>query len=253
MNIFSDFFRNLRSEFEHTMDAESKFRREFTEEEAALDKQEENYALYAGERVIPIQWTDFKVDLLPYNCLVRMNKRDIRKIVTHWDATLSTARAKKILKKRKLSAHFSIDNDGTIVQFVDVMDKAWHAKNHNQYTIGIEFSNAFYLKYQKTYERMGLANRPVITSKVHGVTYEHLGYYPRQIEAYKALIAGLTEFFEIPLVCPMKNGELDTGKNNNSCGSSYKGIVSHFNLTTNKIDCAGLPLDKILKEIEDGN
>ena len=37
------------------------------------------------------------------------------------------------------------------------------------------------------------------------------------------------------------------------CQGNFKGVVSHYHLTNRKIDCAGLDINKLLREIEDGN
>lgn len=38
----------------------------------------------------------------------------------------------------KSSAHFVIDQDGSVIQAIDTEDTAWHASNANSYAIGIE-------------------------------------------------------------------------------------------------------------------
>ena len=38
----------------------------------------------------------------------------------------------------KSSAHFVIDQDGSIIQAIDTEDTAWHASNANSYAVGIE-------------------------------------------------------------------------------------------------------------------
>jgi len=38
----------------------------------------------------------------------------------------------------RVSAHFVIDQDGTVYQLLDLRDTAWHASSCNSYSIGIE-------------------------------------------------------------------------------------------------------------------
>ncbi len=111
-------------------------------------------------------------------------------IVTHWDATTSAEKCKRVLQARKISTHFCIDNDGVIHQYVDTNNIAYHAGRVNKYSIGIDFSNAYYTKYNKWYEKNGFGERPILKdSRVHGIRLKpHLGYYKVQIEAYKKLV-----------------------------------------------------------------
>jgi len=175
-------------------------------------------------------------------------------IVTHWDATLSAASCKRILEKRKISTHFVIDNDGTIVQLVDPQDIAWHAgiRKVNKASVGVDFSNAVYTKYNKAYAKKGFGLRPVIDGwRVHGWRPKpFLGAYPIQIEAYKALLAALHKHYDIPMECPLDDdGNLLTGIHKPSKKAKFKGVVNHYNLSKKKWDTLGLELDKILEEI----
>ena len=176
------------------------FRRIYTEVEANLEmlKKSPGSGIIINGLEIPIQW-DKMINMrhedslaLPPDCFeASLNfERRPTMIVTHWDAALSATSCKKILERRSLSSHFVIDNDGTIYQMVDVNNTAWHAGGVNDVSIGIDFSNAFYPKYQKVYLKRNFGRRPLLTSsKVHGRSLEeHLGYYPQQLEAYTALL-----------------------------------------------------------------
>lgn len=175
----------------------------------------------------------------------RTSRRKTTMIVTHWDVCLSARECFKSLKRSGISTHFAIDNDGTIYQFVDTNDVAWHAGNKkvNSVSIGVDLSNAYYLKHQDKYEEP----RPVLSNvKVHGKTLEpFLGFYDIQLEAYKVLIETLCNVYEIPLKTPDKDEEIPE-----VARGEFEGVVSHLHVTKNKIDCAGLDLRGILKEIE---
>ena len=175
-------------------------------------------------------------------------------IVTHWDVCLSALSCYKVLKKKNISSHFAIDNDGTIYQLVDTQNIGWHAGNRrvNNASIGIDFSNAYYPKYQSFYRKRGFGDRPLLeNSAVHGRTLDpHLGYYPVQIEAYKALLKCLSSHYDINLDCPLnEGGELLTEVNYDAVKGKFSGVVCHYHLTRKKKDCAGLKLDKILEEL----
>ena len=220
------------------------------ERAAAMEKK--NTIICAGER-IEINW-DKVVNLnsadaliLPESNYKKAVNRAPNMIVTHWDAALSAKSCFNILKRRGVSSHFVIDNDGTIYQMVDTDDIAWHAGKVNARSIGIDFSNAFYEKYQKYYRKKGFGNRPILSeSVVHGRKIErHLGYYAVQEEAYKALLKALSKRYDIPLQCPEEAKVYPP-----ALEGLYKGVVCHYHVSRAKIDCAGLELSRLLEEIE---
>tara|TARA_Y100001972_G_scaffold32781_1_gene40615 strand:- start:5089 stop:5937 length:849 start_codon:yes stop_codon:yes gene_type:complete len=214
-------------------------------------QQSDNYILINGKQ-IDIEW-DVKHDLMPKNCYRTWSReRKPNMLVTHWDATTSAEKCKRVLQARKISTHFCIDNDGLIYQYVDTNNVAWHAGGVNKYSIGIDFSNAYYTKYNKWYEKKGFGERPVLKdSKVHGIRLKpHLGYYKIQIEAYKKLVAVLCNHYDIPVCTPMiNNGFTDNGVVEEAANGKYKGIVCHYHLTRGKIDCAGLDLKSIVEQL----
>jgi len=213
---------------------------------------QKNHILINGLNVA-IDW-DVKIDLMKPSCYRHHNYvRKPNMIVTHWDATTSAAKCRRVLEARNISSHFCIDNDGIIYQYVDTNNTAWHARGVNKYAIGIDFSNAYYLKYQDRYtSHMGLNTRPVCNSStVHGVKLKpHLGYYPVQIEAYKKLVKVLCNHYDIPLQVPVdEDNKLLTKVHKESSKGKFKGIVCHYHLTRNKIDCAGLELKRIIDSL----
>ena len=229
------------------------FARIYTQRESELH--EKTYIIVDENVKLEIDWPKVDTETLRLpstNYREVHGNRKITEIVTHWDATLSAKYCYNILKKKGISTHFCIDNDGTIYQMVDPKHKAWHAKGHNGHTIGIDLSNAYYLKYNKTYQRSGFGPRPILNSTLHGRDLgEHLGYYPEQLKAYKELLKVLTEYFDIKLKAPMVDGKLCDTVYEPAVEKKFNGIVSHYHLTTNKIDCAGLEIDKIIEEIKE--
>ena len=186
-----------------------------------------------------------------------LKPRNPTMIVTHWDAALSADSCYKILKKRGISSHFVIDNDGTIYQMVDTQNIAWHAgiRSVNEASIGIDFTNAYYTKYQNWYERKGFGPRPVLEGvKMHGRTLDpFLGYYPVQIDAYRALVKGLCKHYDIKLECPLdEHGELLSTVDDSAAKGQFEGVVGHYHLTRRKKDTAGLELKEILEDIKIG-
>jgi len=241
------------------------YRRAYTNKLAYVDNTEDTMdtsakknRIFCNGFPVRINWDKIEISWIKDNCFSKV-KSKVRKptmVVTHWDAALSAASCKRILEKRKISTHFVIDNDGTIVQLVDPQDVAWHAgiRRVNKASIGVDFSNAVYTKYNKVYNKKGFGFRPVISGwRVHGWRPKpFLGPYPAQIEAYKALLEVLHEHYNIPLECPLdENGQLLTKVHKPSKKAKFKGVVNHYNLSTNKWDTLGLQLDQILEEIRD--
>lgn len=248
----TEFDQNLiesikRFQHDHELTVDGKvgpntFRRLLAEQDL---EESDNFILCDGQQV-DIDW-DVKIDLLPKNCYrTNRNRRKPKMIVTHWDATTSAEKCKRVLQARNISSHFCIDNDGVIYQYVDTNHTAWHAGKVNRYSIGIDFTNAYYLKYADWYEKKGFGPRPVCKdSKVHGRRLKpHLGYYPIQIRAYKALLKTLCDHYGINHNTPPTDGVWDT-----AASGRYNGIVCHYHLTRNKIDCAGLDLETIVQEL----
>ena len=147
-----------------------------------------------------------------------------------------------------------VDNYGTIFQMVDPQHEAWHAGKRlwNKRAIGVDISNAIYLKYQRWYEQKGFGKRPVLRDvPVHGTKVKYcLGFYPVQIQAYKALIKTLCDRYDIPVQCPTNNdGTLYRAVYDPAVRGTYRGVVNHFHLTRGKWDTANLEMDKVLEEI----
>ena len=208
---------------------------------------------------VPIAWNKIRYDFLPEDCMKKPWRNKARiptMIVTHWDACLSAKSCKRVLERRGISSHFVIDNDGTIVQMADCNNICWHAgrRRVNNVSIGIDFSNAVYMKYQKWYRRNNFGSRPILADvKVHGRTLKKafLGYYPEQIAAYKALLIALHDHYKIPMECLLdEEGNLETRTNRMARWGKFKGVVNHYNISSKKWDAAGLELDKILEDIK---
>ena len=159
------------------------------------------------------------------------------------------------MKKRGISVHFAIDNDGTIYQFMDMNDIAYHAgsRKWNEASIGVEITNAFYPKYQDWYEKKGFGERPIITdASVHGKKVEkHLGFYPIQLQALQALMKAVHTATGIPLQAPLdRKGNTATKVSKPVADGRFEGFVSHYHLTNRKIDCAGLDIKNLLEGIK---
>jgi len=178
--------------------------------------------------------------------------RDVKMFVNHWDVCLTSKSCHKVLMNRGISVHFLIDNDGTIYQTMDANDIGWHAggRTLNNCTVGVEITNAFYPKYQGWYTKR-FGPRPVKEGvKLNGKSVEtHLGFYPVQMQAAKALWEAIAAVYKIPLQTPTKDdGSELAGVHYNASKGAYRGIVHHYNLTERKMDCAGFDLTKYIED-----
>lgn len=182
-------------------------------------------------------------------------KRSVRYFVNHWDACLSSHSCQTVLNDRGISVHFLIDNDGTIYQTMDMQHAAWHAGSErtNRPSIGVEITNAYYLKYQSTYVKKGFGERPIIKgARVHlGELEPFLGFYPVQLEALKALWKAVNKATGIPLQTPLNQfGNTSTVYEQDYAYGKAEGFVSHYHVNKSKIDCAGLDIKKLIEEIK---
>lgn len=228
------------------------YRRVYTEREAQGKVAET--IVFCGKH-FPIKWDKvvlwnepggLRVNDDTYSFVSSVTPRKINMFVNHWDVCLSSASCVRVLNDRKVSVHFSIDNDGTIYQLADMQQICWHAGNGkvNMASVGVEISNAFYTKYQDTYVSKGFGPRPIKKGvKVHGGTLEdHLGFYPVQLEALAALWAAVHKAAGIPFALPLEDHKVSPAVAN----GTFSGFVNHYHVTDRKIDCAGLDNAAIL-------
>lgn len=243
------------------------FRRLWTERQADIDEHKpsdktySNYIVYQGN-FIAIDWD--KVVLWSekggletgagnYYSYSGRPKRSIRLFVNHWDACLSSTSCQRVLDKRGASVHFLIDNDGTIYQTLDMQHAAWHAGSErvNRASVGVEISNAYYTKYQSWYEKNGFGSRPLVTDAwVHGNKLEEFtDFYPVQIRALKALWKAIHKAADIPYEVPENQfGTTSTKYEQDVKYGSFSGFISHYHVSKNKIDCAGLDIKALIDE-----
>ena len=237
------------------------FRRKFTQREADIGRHLRHISPHRMQQSItyngksyPIEWPHVVLwddsdgsglgnKKGSYRPMADKPLRDVKLMVVHWDAALNSHSTSRILAKRGLSCHFLIDNDGTIYQTADLQDVCFHAGKVNNFSIGVEISNAFYPKYQQWYIRNGYGERPMVPeTKINGGKVEtHLGFYPKQIGALRALARAVHQACGIPLATPPE-GNLHYP----AVTGNYRGFVHHYQITKKKIDCAGLDLETII-------
>ena len=165
-------------------------------------------------------------------------ERQVKMFVNHWDVCLSSSSCQNVLNNRGLSVQFLLDNDGTIIQTTDMQNICYHAgRTVNNVSVGVEVSDAYYLKYQDWYERNGFGPRPIWKdAQVHGKTLDpFLGFYEVQENALAALWEAVSYAYDIPLISPDNDHTVSSSVAN----GTFNGIVNHYNITSKKIDVGG--------------
>lgn len=220
--------------------------------------------VYNGQ-FYPIEWSKFVLWSDPTGLEAMLGhyydysgraKRNIRYFINHWDVCLNSPSCQRVLDKRGVSVHFLIDNDGTIYQTMDLQHGAWHAGSSraNRASAGVEITNAYYPKYQAWYVKNGFGERPLIENAwVHGNKLEpFLGFYPEQMEALKALWVAIHTATGIPYEAPINQfGKTSTRYVQDVPYGKFSGFVNHYHVSKSKIDCAGLDLIELLKEVKE--
>ena len=246
------------------------FRRVWTERQADIDEFKpatpaySNYIIYNGN-FIPIKWDKvvlwsesggLKANPGTYYNYTGRPARKIKLFVNHWDVCLNSRSCQSVLDKNGISVHFLIDNDGTIYQTIDMQHGCWHAGSNrvNRASVGVEISNAYYMKHQDWYVRNGHGERPVVDlTRVHAEEIgPFLDFYPVQIRALKALWKAIHAGLDIPYDAPLSQfGNTSKNYEQSVKYGDFKGFISHYHVAKNKIDCANLDIKVLLEEVKD--
>lgn len=162
-----------------------------------------------------------------------------------------------LFRDRRLSVHFVVDDDGRVFQFLDVMEKAWHAGKANRQSVGIE-CNLFPLvdakpNYysERRNDRTNNVPHDTATFVVHGRTFNSFVMPDVQVDSACRLSAGiwaalhratgLPRFEVAPLFPHDEGGQIP--RTNIDAPQEHEGLIAHFHLTPRKIDPLGIDLD----------
>jgi len=211
-------------------------------------------------------------------------RRVVDRVVLHYDACGASERCFEVLHDiRGLSAHFLIDLDGTIYQTLDAKERAWHAAELNDRSIGIEIAHIgadesratldeWYIerdgglqvnpeKIAKYFPRRFVA-RPASaelrTATIHGRAVMQYDYTEAQYRALERLLVTLCRVLPAipPTVPRIGDGKIHLGIiDYESAGpGSEAGIIGHFHGSTDKIDPGPAfdwdRIEKALREVE---
>lgn len=211
----------------------------------------------------------------PRRSLVRPDERDparvadvVDQFVLHYDACGLSRTCFEVLRRRNLSVHFLLDLDGTIYQTLDLRDTAWHAREANPRSIGVEIANlgarppGQLSELDEWYRReggetllvlparvgdgglrrSGFRARPARSRPVVGrVQGERLAMYdltPEQYDSLVALTVALCRVFpridaEVPRDArgSVRAEVLDPGEL-----ARFHGILGHYHVSGDKVD-----------------
>ena len=191
----------------------------------------------------------------------------VDQFVIHFDACGTSRKCFQVLHdERDLSVHFMLDLDGTIYQTLDLKEGASHATKANSRSIGIEIANIGTAKpgpnpkFERWYvkgddgevrikvpdadkprdARVVLApDRPIpIIGEVQGETLQQYDLTAAQYDSLIKLTATLCTVF--PKIKPDyprdKDGNRLLKKIDDEDYKTYKGILGHYHVQTNKVD-----------------
>lgn len=194
--------------------------------------------------------------------------RVVDQFVLHYDACGASRRCFQVLHDRRgLSVHFLLDVDGTLYQTLDLVHTAWHARQANPRSIGVEIAHpgAFAPgsdEFARWYEldargprllvpetagatgvrTPGFVARPARPDPVRGtIQGQELLQYDFTDAQYRALwflTLGLQGLFpRMPLAVPHDfDGRVRERALSDVAFASFRGILGHQHVTADKID-----------------
>jgi len=189
----------------------------------------------------------------------RQNTDGIKRIVLHWDATLNSENAFKILLRRGLGSHFGINYDGVIYQWLDPgVHVAYHIADDNRHAVGIDINNPVSMKYASRCKRQGYP-RPILSQHAFGRSSskypEFLGFTEQQLSSLRKLLHVLGTVYQIPIVPPARDSSrwydpIQFEYSHAAVTDSRRGVFGHLNYAKaaarGKWDPLGLPWDKVV-------
>jgi N-acetyl-anhydromuramyl-L-alanine amidase AmpD len=155
----------------------------------------------------------------------------VRQVVLHYDAAGSSRNCFRVLHDvRGLSCHFLLDLDGTIYQTLDLKERAWHAQEANDASIGIEIANWGAYPSEEELRRVAGPEGEPRKGVVQGREFWQYPFTEPQYDALAKLLEALLRVFPgIPARVPPESAVF-------AGALGYRGILGHFHLTPGKLD-----------------
>lgn len=168
--------------------------------------------------------------------------QEIRCVILHHTAGESSGpMIYKRLSERGLSVHFTIDYHGIVMQHVDSQTVAFHAKDCNRWSVGIEMQSCGVPPASPKYPR------PVYQDFMHGKPKQFVGFTDAQVDAAHLLCSSLCEILHIPYAFPLAdNGRMVSRDVLDSATlGAFRGVIGHYHTRLAKIDPAPHLLDTL--------
>ena len=192
----------------------------------------------------------------------------VRLFVIHYDVCVTSRRCFSVLHdSRGLSVHFMLDLDGTIYQTLDLAERALHAGNANNESVGVEIAHIGAYPDTTIPDRWyqaddsgglrvvlpenrgdggvrtpGFVARParpgLFEGEIHGQPLVQYDFTDAQYEALARLAAALSRVFpQIRLDAPRdaEGGIYPTALTRDEL-AAFGGLLGHWHLTRSKID-----------------
>lgn len=171
-------------------------------------------------------------DLPVWQMRTEPSGQNVDLLVLHWDECVSSHQCFYVLLQRGLSVHLMLDADGTIYQALDLAHaRAWHARQANERSIGIEIQNALRPQDNTPLEEARTWVEEILPHT--DTLWRHFDFTKAQKDTLKRLAPQLCKLFQIPLQLPLDaQGQVLTGL----CALPYQGICGHYHLQTDKVD-----------------
>jgi hypothetical protein len=191
----------------------------------------------------------------------------IDQFVIHYDACGTSRRCFEVLERRGLSVHFLLDLDGTLYQTLDLAETAWHARQANPRSVGVEIANVgafapgdpgallgewYVHDADGTSVRLpegdpgqripGFVARPArpdrVRGVIQGVELEMYDLTPEQHHALERLAAGLCTLFPgiLPVAPRDARGRVLDRALTSPEFAAFRGILGHYHVTAEKVD-----------------
>lgn len=194
--------------------------------------------------------------------------RQVDQFVVHYDVSGTSRRCFQTLQdERRLSVHFLLDTDGTLYQTLDVKERAWHAAEANERSIGVEvaqigaYPDAQAEPLLRWYDHdatgpfisygglvdtgvrtPGFVARPIRpelqAGRIHGTMLYQYDFTAAQYAALARLLATLHVVLpRIRLDAPRDaDGAVLTRALSTEELAGYSGVLGHYHVTERKVD-----------------
>lgn len=192
----------------------------------------------------------------------------VDQFVVHYDVCGTSKRCFEVLHDlRGLSVHFMLDVDGTIYQTLDVKERAWHAGEANDRSVGVEIANIGAYPDMKTLDKWYAKDndgRPFITfpesvvptgirtadfvarpardepveGMIHGRKLYQYDLTDEQYDSLIKLVATLhVALPNLALDYPRDaSGNVRTDKLTPQELEEFQGLIGHWHITQSKVD-----------------